>query len=237
MWSVLLDAPLTTDLDAQQNDDRIQRVWAEGARQKDADLVAGPLVILAWSPNSLNLLLPPAAPARGRRSRPHPGTADAHEEFMAQSAAPKEQIVASNRRAHHLYKVLERIEAGLVLQGTEVKAIREGRVQLREAYAAVREGEVFLYDCHVGAYSHTGYAGHDPMRPRKLLLNKREIKRLVGKLTLKGLTVVPLRLYIKRGRVKVELALAEGKKLHDRRETERRKDAEREMAGALRRRG
>ena len=155
---------------------------------------------------------------------------------MAQSAEPKDQNVATNRRARHLYKVLERVEAGLVLLGTEVKAIREGRVQLREAYAAVRNGEVFLHDCHIGAYSHTGYASHDPMRPRKLLLNRREIKRLVDKITLKGLTLVPLRMYLKKGRVKVELAVAEGKKLHDRRETERRKDAEREMEGALKRR-
>jgi SsrA-binding protein len=147
------------------------------------------------------------------------------------------KIVASNRRAQHLYHVMERHEAGVVLLGSEVKAIREGRVQLREAYANIRNGELYLYDCHIGAYSHTGYTSHEPMRPRKLLMHRQEIKRLLGKLTLKGLTLVPLKLYLKRGRVKVELGLGRGKKVADKRETVRRRDAEREVASVMKKRG
>ena len=155
---------------------------------------------------------------------------------MGRPSKDAEKLVASNARARHLYHILERFEAGLVLAGSEVKALRESKVNLRDAYADVRSGEAYLVDCHIGAYSHTGYTSHEPTRSRKLLLEKREIAKLDGKLTLEGLTMVPLRLYFKKGRAKVELALVKGKKLHDKRETAKRRTAEREMAAALKRR-
>ena len=154
---------------------------------------------------------------------------------MSKSEATALKIIATNARARHLYHIRETFEAGIVLVGSEVKALREGRVQLREAYVEPRHGELFLSNCHIGAYSHTGYTSHEAMRSRKLLLKKREIKKITGVLTLKGLTMVALKMYLKKGKVKLELALAEGKKLHDKRESSKRKDAEREMAAAMKR--
>jgi SsrA-binding protein len=149
------------------------------------------------------------------------------------SAAGKERagdrVLASNREAGHLYHLGERLEAGLVLLGTEVKAIREGRVNLRESWIVLRGEQAYLVGCNIGAYTHTGYATHEPTRERKLLLHKRELRKLQGKLTLRGLTLVPIKLYSKGRRLKLEVALGEGKKLHDKREAKRAKEAEREV--------
>jgi SsrA-binding protein len=139
-----------------------------------------------------------------------------------------EKLLASNRKAFHEYFILEKLEAGIALLGTEVKAAREGRVNLKESYAAVQRGEAFLLNCHISPYSHGNRENHDPTRERKLLLHSKEIRKLVGKTQEKGLTVVPLRVYLKRGRIKVELGVARGKKLIDKRETERRKELDRE---------
>jgi SsrA-binding protein len=130
-----------------------------------------------------------------------------------------EHLVAENRKALHDYHILESFEAGIALLGTEVKGIREGKANLRDSYARVEHGEVWLYNVHINPYSHRGYADHEPTRRRKLLLHREQIRKLVGKTTEKGLTLVPTRLYFKRGRVKVTLALARGKQLHDKRET------------------
>ncbi len=144
------------------------------------------------------------------------------------------KLLASNRKAFHDYHVEDKIEAGIALLGTEVKALREGHLNLRDSYAAVHEGEVTLHHCHIGGYSHGNQMNHEPLRPRKLLLHKKEIQRLIGKVQLKGLTLVPLRMYFNaRGRVKVELALARGKKSYDRRETVKKREAKREIDRAL----
>ena len=124
----------------------------------------------------------------------------------------------------------------MVLLGTEVKSTREGRVNLKDSYAIVRGGEAFLNNCHISPYSHGNRENHDPTRSRKLLLHTREIRKLIGKTQEKGLTLVPLRVYLKRGRIKVELGVARGKKLFDKRETERRKESEREARAAMKRR-
>jgi len=152
---------------------------------------------------------------------------------MTEKQSSGEKVVAVNRKAYHDYFILEKIEAGMVLLGTEVKAIREGRLNLKDSYAAVKRGEVFLFNCHIGPYSHGNQQNHDPMRTRKLLLHQREIRKLIGKTQEKGLTLVPLRVYLKRGRIKVELGVAKGKKLVDKRETERRKEAEQEARSAI----
>jgi SsrA-binding protein len=144
-----------------------------------------------------------------------------------------EKLIASNKKALHDYFILEKMEAGIVLTGTEVKSIREGRVNLKDSYALVRNGETFLYNCHVSPYSHGNRENHDPLRPRKLLLHMKEIRRLIGKSQEKGLTLVPLRMYMKRGRVKIELGVARGKKLYDKRETEKRKEMDREARAAV----
>jgi SsrA-binding protein len=147
-----------------------------------------------------------------------------------------EKAVATNKKAFHEYFVLEKIEAGICLLGTEVKAIREGRLNLKDSYAMVQGGEVILFNCHISPYSHGNRENHDPTRSRKLLLHEREIRKLIGKTQEKGLTLVPLRVYLKRGRVKVELGVARGKKLIDKRETERRKEADREAKAAMKHR-
>ena len=136
--------------------------------------------------------------------------------------------IADNRKARHDYHVLDTFEAGLALLGTEVKAIREGRVNLRDSYARVENGEVWMLNVHISPYSHCGYAAHAEMRQRKLLLHRHEIRKLLGHTAEKGLTLVPLELYFKRGRVKVLLALAKGKQAHDKRETIRRREVDRE---------
>ena len=144
-----------------------------------------------------------------------------------------EPIVADNRKAGHDFHILEQFEAGMVLTGTEVKAAREGRVNLRESYCRLEGGEAYLLGAHIGQYSHGGYASHDPVRRRKLLLNRDELNKLLGKTTERGLTIVPLRMYFKKGRLKLAIALAKGKKLFDKRETIRRREAERETRAAV----
>jgi SsrA-binding protein len=148
-----------------------------------------------------------------------------------------EEPIADNRKARYDYHLLETYEAGLALLGTEVKAMREGRANLRDSYCRFERGEAFLHNAHVGQYSHGGYASHDPLRPRKLLLHSEELKKLFGKMTEKGLTIVPLRMYFKKGRAKLEIALAKGKKLYDKRETMKRRESERETRAAVKTKG
>jgi len=141
--------------------------------------------------------------------------------------------ISVNRQAFHNYELLERFEAGVVLTGTEIKSAREGRVNLKDSYGMVKSGEVWLLNCHISPYSHGTYANHDPLRTRKLLLNRSEIRRLIGRTTEKGLTLVPLRVYLKNGRLKCEIALAKGRKIHDKREAARKKTIEKETKQAL----
>jgi len=138
-----------------------------------------------------------------------------------------------NRKAFHDFHLLETFEAGIVLLGTEVKAIREGRVNLRDSFARLEDGEVFLYNVNISPYSHRGYADHEPLRRRKLLLHRDEIRKLIGKTVEKGMTLVPVRLYYKKGRVKVAVSLAKGKKEYDKRETIKRREADRETRAAI----
>jgi SsrA-binding protein len=143
------------------------------------------------------------------------------------------RVIAENRKARHDYHVLETWETGVALLGTEVKAIREGRVNLRDSYARLENGEAWLLNVHISSYSHRGYADHAEMRQRKLLMHRHEIRKLVGRTKEKGLTLVPLEMYFKNGRVKVLLALAKGKQLHDKRETIKRREADRETRAAV----
>jgi SsrA-binding protein len=145
--------------------------------------------------------------------------------------------IAENRKAFHDFHLLETFEAGLVLLGTEVKAIREGRVNLRDSFARVEGSEVFLYNVHISPYSHRGYADHEPLRRRKLLLHRSEIKKLIGKTVEKGMTLVPTRLYFKDGRVKVSVSIAKGKKDYDKRETIKKRETDRETRAAVKSRG
>jgi SsrA-binding protein len=147
-------------------------------------------------------------------------------------AAPGD--IASNRQAAHRYTFLDKLEAGLVLTGTEVKSLREGKAMLKDGYASVRDGEVWLHNVHIPPYGPASRDNHDPERPRKLLLHKREIERLMGTTQERGLTLVPTRLYFKGPRAKVEIALARGKDLYDKRESIRKRDTQREMQRALR---
>jgi SsrA-binding protein len=149
---------------------------------------------------------------------------------------PKAESLASNKKAYHNYQILETFEAGIALMGTEVKSIREGKVDIKESLIRIRDEEAFLVGCHVHPYSHGNIANHDPIRTRKLLLHKREIRRLVGKVQEKGLTLVPTRFYLKNGRIKLEIALARGKKLHDKREALKNREAGREIERALKER-
>src|SRR5678809_1717288 len=134
--------------------------------------------------------------------------------------------IAENRKASHDFYFLETFEAGIVLLGTEVKAIREGRVNLRDSFARLENGEVFLYNVNISPYSHRGYADHEPLRRRKLLLHRTEIRKLIGKTVERGMTLVPTRMYFKNGHVKIALGLAKGKQAHDKRETIKRREAE-----------
>lgn len=144
------------------------------------------------------------------------------------------KVVATNRKALFDYHVEEKIEAGLVLVGTEVKALREGHLNLRDSYASITNGKAVLHNCHIGSYSHGNQMNHEPLRPRTLLLHKKEMERLLGKVQQKGLTLIPLRLYFnERGRAKLELALARGKKTYDRRETIKKREATREIDRAM----
>ena len=147
-----------------------------------------------------------------------------------------EQMVIKNKKALYDYEILDRYEAGVILQGTEVKAIRENKVNLKDSYARVKEGELWLENCHIGTYSHGTNANHEAERSRKLLLHRKEINKLIGKSIRRGFTIVPLSLYFKQGRIKVEIALARGKQVHDKREKARRKAIERDVQMELKRR-
>ena len=141
-----------------------------------------------------------------------------------------EKVIATNRKAFHNFSILETYEAGLVLRGTEVKSLREALVNFKDCYAAIDNGEAWLIGCHITPYHHGSDANHDPERKCKLLLHRREIGRLLGKVAERGLTLVPLRLYFKEGRAKIELGLARGKKLYDKRAAIRERDERREIA-------
>jgi SsrA-binding protein len=155
------------------------------------------------------------------------GRADKTERELARSS------IAENRKAFHDYHLLESFEAGVVLLGTEVKAIREGRVNLRDSFARVEDGEVYLYNVNISPYSHRGYSDHEPLRRRKLLLHKDEIRKLIGKTIERGMTLVPVRMYFKKGRVKVAVSLAKGKKDYDKRETIKKRETDRETRAAV----
>ncbi len=146
---------------------------------------------------------------------------------------PHIKIVCQNKKARHDYHIIEVLEAGMVLVGTEVKSLREGRANLKDSYARIRDGELYLVQAHITPYSHASYDNHDPERIRKLLVHKRELKRLTGKTQEKGLTLVPLKIYFKDGKAKIELALASGKKSYDKRETLKRQTQKREMERAI----
>jgi SsrA-binding protein len=147
--------------------------------------------------------------------------------------ASGERDAAHNRAASHNYFLLERIEAGVALRGTEVKSIREGKANLKDAYGLIKDGEAFLLNMHIGPYSHGNIANHDETRTRKLLLHREEVRKLFSKTQVKGHTLIPTRLYFRKGRVKCELALAKGKQDWDKRETERRREADREARAAI----
>ncbi len=143
------------------------------------------------------------------------------------------KIVTNNRKVYHNYHVLDGMEAGIVLTGTEIKSVRAGRVNLGDAYIRPEAGELWLLNAHIARYEASGYSSHEPTRPRKLLLHRREINDLAGKVSQRGFTLVPTRLYLKDSRAKVEVALARGKKLYDKRDTMIRRETEREMERAV----
>ena len=147
------------------------------------------------------------------------------------------KIVATNRKATHDYTIEDRLEAGVILQGTEVKSIRAGQVNLREGYVQIRDGEAFLLNTHISPYDPSGGAGHDPLRTRKLLLNRKEITKLNGALQERGWTIIPLRMYFKNGRVKLEIGLARGKRKYDKRQTIAKRDAQRQIERTMKDRG
>ncbi len=159
------------------------------------------------------------------------------QKFLAQAGVASrraaEKLIATNRKAYHDYFILQKIEAGIALTGTEVKSLREGRANLKDSYVNFTDSEAFLFGAHISPYSHGNRQNHDPERTRKLLLHRREIDKLRGQVVEKGLTIVPLRLYFKRGRVKAEIAVVRGKKMYDKRETEKRREADREAAAAI----
>lgn len=145
------------------------------------------------------------------------------------TASEPQKIAATNRKARHEYHILETFQAGIVLTGTEVKSIREGRVNLQESFVTIDKGELYLVDCHINPYSHGNVYNHEPTRTRKLLMHKREIIKLFVKTQTKGFTIVPLKMYFVHGKVKLDIALAQGKKLYDKREDMKRRDIEREV--------
>ncbi len=152
---------------------------------------------------------------------------------MATKAESAERLIASNKKALHDYFVLQKFEAGIELTGTEVKSLREGRANLKDSYVVFKRGEAFLFGTHISPYTHGNRENHDPERTRRLLLHRREIEKLEAQVVEKGLTVVPLRLYFKGNRVKAEVAVVRGKKQYDKRETEKRREADRETAAAI----
>ena len=147
------------------------------------------------------------------------------------------KVVATNRKARHNFFLLDLYEAGLVLQGTEIKSIRAGQVSLAEAFVRIIEDEAWLIDAHIAPYDQASHFNHDPVRPRKLLLHRSELRRLNREVTQKGMTIIPIRLYLKDGRAKVEIAVAKGKKLHDKRHTIAKRDAQRDLERQFRRSG
>ena len=147
---------------------------------------------------------------------------------------PEIESIARNRRARHDYSIIDTWEAGLVLTGSEVKSLRDGKANLSDAYGIVRDGEIYLINLHISVYERASYNNHEPTRTRKLLLHKREITRLIGAIERQGLTLIPLELYFKRGIAKVAIALGKGKKQHDKREDAKARDADREIARAVR---
>jgi SsrA-binding protein len=147
----------------------------------------------------------------------------------ADAKAEKIKLISQNRKAFHDYEISEKFEAGIVLLGTEVKSLREGRANLKDSYAKVKRNEIFLFGLHISPYSHASFDNHDPERVRKLLMHRSEIKRLLGKTQERGFSLVPLKLYFKEGKAKVEIALARGKKEYDKRETLKRKEESREL--------
>jgi len=142
---------------------------------------------------------------------------------------PAVKMIAKNKKAFHDFEIVERLEAGLVLQGTEVKSIREGKINLKEAYAKIQNGEVWLVQCHISPYSHGNINNHDPLRKRKLLLHGREIRKLIGKVKERGMTLIPLAVYLKNGMVKLEVGLGKGKKTVDKRAAQQEKTQKREI--------
>src|SRR6478752_6475148 len=153
---------------------------------------------------------------------------------MAKTAREEAQkIIADNRKAYHDYHLVETFEAGVALLGTEVKSIREGGVQLRDSFARIEGGEVWIYNVHISAYRNRGYSDHEPTRRRKLLLHRQEIRKLIGKTVEKGMTLVPLRLYFKGGKIKLAISLARGKQAHDKRAAIRKREVDRETRAAV----
>jgi len=147
-----------------------------------------------------------------------------------------QKIIADNRKAFHDYHIVDTLEAGIALLGTEVKSIRDGGANLRDSFARVEDGEIWVYNVHISPYRNRGYSDHDPTRRRKLLLHRHEIRKLIGKTVERGMTLVPVRMYFKNGRVKVAISLAKGKKAHDKRETIKRREADRETRAAIKER-
>ncbi|HEY6447209.1 MAG TPA: SsrA-binding protein SmpB [Acidobacteriaceae bacterium] len=167
------------------------------------------------------------------RSASHPVKPNPPKSKPRDPVASGTRDAAVNRSAGHNYFLLEKYEAGVALRGTEVKSIREGKANLKDAYGLVKDGEVFLLNAHIGAYSHGSSNNHETLRTRKLLMHQEEIRKLTGKTQQKGLTLIPTRLYFRNGRVKCELAIARGKQDWDKRETERRREADREARAAI----
>jgi SsrA-binding protein len=155
---------------------------------------------------------------------------------MATKADAGEKLIASNKKAFHDYFVLQKAEAGVALTGTEVKSLRDGKANIKDSYVIFKNGEAFLFNAHISPYSHGNLQNHEPERNRKLLLHRREIEKLREQVVEKGLTVVPLRIYFKGGKVKVEIAVVRGKKLYDKRETEKKRELDREAAVAMKQR-
>jgi SsrA-binding protein len=155
---------------------------------------------------------------------------------MATKPDAGEKLIASNKKAFHDYFVLQKAEAGVALTGTEVKSLRDGKANIKDSYVIIKNGEAFLFNAHISPYSHGNLQNHEPERSRKLLLHRREIEKLHQQVVEKGLTVVPLRLYFKGGKVKVEIAVVRGKKLYDKRETEKKRELDREAAVAMKQR-
>jgi SsrA-binding protein len=147
-----------------------------------------------------------------------------------------QKIIADNRKAAHDYHFVETFEAGVALLGTEVKSIREGGANLRDSFARIEDGEVWVYNVHISPYRNRGYSDHDPKRRRKLLLHRHEIRKLIGKTVERGMTLVPVRMYLKDGRIKIAISLARGKKAHDKRETIKRRETDRETRAAVKER-